>query len=165
MATDDEKRREREDAELERDVRSQRRFDLAEAIGRAGAGLMKGASPVAGRREAELALEHFLESRLEDPEGALVAVLRRHVRDSEELLAASYEDPLAVLGRIVEGLRRSPEQLRGLVREADAEWGRMYLERPHFEMGGRPPDPDDPYTVASVGEALDALAKSVQGDG
>ena len=44
------------------------------------------------------------------------------------------------------------------VRETDAEWGRVFGERPRFERDGCPPAPDDPYTLESVRAALAALA-------
>jgi hypothetical protein len=51
----------------------------------------------------------------------------------------------------------SDYQLGELVREADAEWGRVMGERPRFDVPGQAPDPDDPYTVASVRAALARL--------
>ena len=49
------------DADLERAVRAERKFSLAEAIGRmAGPGAMKGASPVTRKRQAEAELQEYL---------------------------------------------------------------------------------------------------------
>ena len=73
------------DAEIEREVLSRREFSLAEAIGRRNSDLLKGASPVTRKRQASLRLERYLESRLLDGEGALRAVLRRRIRESEGL--------------------------------------------------------------------------------
>ena len=146
----------------ERRAVSRRRFTLAEAIGRLGGGLMKGASPVTRKRQAELAVEQALERRLADPEGALSVVLLRRVKESESLLSVGYDQPLAALARLVEQLLGSEELLRGFVRQVDAEWGRMYLERPHFEQPGRAPDHDDPYTFASVRDALSRLLAELE---
>jgi hypothetical protein len=50
------------DAELEREIRKERKFTLAEAIGRlAGPGAMKGESPVARMQQAEIEIEYWLE--------------------------------------------------------------------------------------------------------
>ena len=48
-----------------------------------------------------------------------------------------------------------------LVRDADVEWGRVMGERPHFEKAGSPHDPDDPYTVESVRNALSGLLEQL----
>jgi hypothetical protein len=147
----------REDRELEREVRARRRFSLAEAIGRLGGDLVKGASPVTRKRQAELEIEQYLESWLADSEGALLVVLLRRVRESEALLESAYDRPLDALASVAERILGSRDGLRRFVGEVDAEWGRIYSERPYFDSAGTPPRPGDPYTVESVGAALTAL--------
>jgi len=145
-------------ADLEREIRAERKFSLAGAIGRLGGGrLMKGASPVTRMRQAELEIKLFLEEHLADAEGALSVVLKRQVRDSDILLAAGYEQPLGALVQVAERILSSEERLQSFVHEVDAEWGRMYLERPHFEEPGQPPDRTDPYTFTSVRVQLSLL--------
>ena len=122
-----------EDAELEREIRSQRKYSLDEAIGRAAGDLLKGTSPVTHKRQAELEIEQYLEGHLADSEGALLIVLQREVRESEDLLERSYDQPLAALAGVTEHLLGLPERLRGFVRRVDAEWGRIYSERPYFD--------------------------------
>lgn len=146
-----------DDAALEREIRSRRKFSIAEAIGREGADLMKGASPVTRKRQAEFAIEECLERHLDDADGALRVVLLRRTAESEILLAPGYEDPLAALALVTERLLGSEARLRRLVDETDAEWGRLYSERPYFERGGGPPHHHDPYTLASVRQALSRL--------
>lgn len=146
-----------EDAELEREVRSKRRFSLAEAIGREGADLMKGASPVTRKRQVELEITQFLERHLVDGDGALRVVMVRRLRESEVLLATDY-DALAALTRVTEGIVASKQRLMRLVTAVDAEWGRMYLERPYFDPENKPPHRKDPYTAVSVkAKLLDLL--------
>jgi hypothetical protein len=145
------------DAELEREIRADRKFSLSEAIGRmAGPGMMKGVSPVTPKRQAEAAIEDFLRRNLTDSGGVLGAVLLRRVGQSE-LLLGDYDHPLAVLAGYVRQVLGSDYLLRDLVREADTEWGRVFGERPHFERPACPPDPDDPYTTESVRTALSRL--------
>src|SRR4029453_39925 len=89
------------DAELEREIRADRKFSLSEAIGRmAGPGMMKGVSPVSPKRQAEAAIEDFLRRNLTDAGGVLGAVLLRRVGQSE-LLLRDYGHPLAVLASCV----------------------------------------------------------------
>jgi hypothetical protein len=144
------------DAEIEREVRSRRRFSLAEAIGRTAGNLLRGASPVTRRRQAEFEIEEFLETHLVDAEGALGPSLLRDVRESETLLTR-LDDPLSALREILDGILGSDQNLQRFVREVDAEWGRIYLERPRFDVASRPSECDDPYTLESVAHSLTVL--------
>jgi len=148
------------DAEIEREIRSRRRFSVSEAIGRSAGGLLKGASPVTRKQQAEFEIDEFLERHLADAEGALAIVLPRHIRESEVLLTG-YDEPLAALEGIIEDLLDSAESLQRFVTRTDAEWGRLYSERPHFEQEAHPPDPDDPYTLSSVRATLAVLLESL----
>lgn len=75
-------------------------------------------------------------------------------RLGESLLNSDYDRPLAVLAEYIPRVLTSEHLLEEIVREADAEWGRVHDERPFFEEPGRPPHPDDPYTIESVRRAL-----------
>jgi hypothetical protein len=157
MSDDQPKRRTEADAELEREIRAERKFTLAEAIGRlAGPGMMKGVSPVTREQQDEAEIQEYLGRHLQDAPGVLSVVLLRHVAGSESLLAA-LDRPLVVLAGHVRQVLDSEHALKELVREADVEWGRVFGERPHFEKEGCPPDPDDPYTLESVRAALARL--------
>jgi hypothetical protein len=83
-----------------------------------------------------------------DPGGALRGVLLRRV--GENLLRGDYDQPLAMLSEYVGQALRSEHVLEDLVREADAEWGGVFGERPYFQPPGRAPHPDDPFTIDSV---------------
>jgi hypothetical protein len=152
------------DAEIEREIRGSRKSSLADAIGRSAAGLLKGTSPVTRKQQAEAEIKGLLEHHLHDSEGALAIVLLRDVGASAVLLE-SYDDPTAALRRVAESLLRSPENLRRLVQRADAEWGRIYLELPHFDTATQSPDPDDPYTLDGVRDRLVELLQRLPGGG
>jgi hypothetical protein len=161
MGNKDDKPRSEADAELEREIRKDRKFTLAEAIGRlAGPGAMKGESPIARMQQAEVEIESWLRSHLEDTGGALQVVLHRHVKGSE-LLLQNFEHPLIVLAEYSRRVLDSDYLLDELVREADIEWGRNMDERPYFEKAGLPCHPDDPYTVKSIRNALAELLKQL----
>jgi hypothetical protein len=146
------------DTDLEREIRAGREFTLSEAIGRmAGPGAMKGVSPIARQQQAVIEIREYLNRHLLDAAGVLSAVLLCQVKESE-LLLKDFDQPLAVLAGHVRQLLDSEYRLKELVREADAEWGRVYGERPRFEKDGCPPTPDDPYTLESVRTALTQLA-------
>src|SRR5262249_57509827 len=56
------------DAELEQEIRADRKFSLAEAIGRiAGPGMMEGGSPASPKHQAEAPIEHALRPPLTAP--------------------------------------------------------------------------------------------------
>ncbi len=142
------------DAELEREIRRERTFTMAEAIGRlAGSGSMKGASPISRLQQAQVKVDEHLKQRLDDRLGILVTVLSRQVREGR-LLLESVDHPLAAIRAHVQAVLGSTYLLEELVRETDMEWGQVFGERPYFEREGRAADPDDPYTVASVRATL-----------
>lgn len=149
------------DAELEREIRKERKFTLAEAIGRlAGPGMMKGVSPVTRTRQSEAEIGAYLERHLIDPAGALAVVLLRSVKASE-LLLHHLDQPLVVLAGHVQRILGSDYLLKELVRQADIEWGQTLGERPLFENEGCPPHPDDPYTTESVRATLSQLMEKL----
>lgn len=146
---------------LENEIREQRKFTLAEAIGRlAGPGMMKGVSPATRKQQAEAAIESFLEQHLMSPAGALNAVLLCQVKESE-LLLRHLDQPLEALWAYLHDVLASEHVLQDLVRQADCEWGRLYNERPHFERPGVLPHADDPYTSASVKASLLQLVEKL----
>jgi hypothetical protein len=149
------------DAELEREIRKERKFTLAEAIGRlAGPGAMKGESPVTRLQQAEIEIASWLRGHLPDAGGALQVVLHRQVKGSE-LLLNNMDQSLVVLASYCQRVLNSDYLLEELVRDADIEWGRVMGERPYFEKEGSPHHPDDPYTVESVRNALSGLLKQL----
>jgi hypothetical protein len=161
MSSNENKQRSEADAELEREILKERKFTLAEAIGRlAGPGAMKGESPIARMQQAEIEIQTWLRSHLQDAGGALWVVLHRQVKGSE-LLLHDFDRPLVVLASYCKRVLYSDYLLGELVRDADIEWGRAMDERPHFETAGSPRDPSDPYTVESVRKFLAALLEQL----
>jgi hypothetical protein len=145
------------DADLDREIRNERKFSLAEAIGRlAGPGMMKGVSPITRRQQSEVEIQSYLERNVMDASGVLPFVLLRGIKGSE-LLLSNLDRPLFVLASYIQQVLESEYLLAELVREADVEWGRVLGERPYFEKVGCPSDPDDPYTIASVRATLSGL--------
>ena len=162
MNDDRDKRASEPEAELEREIRERRKFTPQEAMARlAGPGAMKGASPVSPVQQAETEIGTWLRSNLSDPTGSLQLLLHRNLKGSE-LLLQNLDQPLLAVADYCQQLLASDYLLEELVREADVEWGRRMDERPHFEKGGSPPHPADPYTADSVrtvlGEVLKQLA-------
>lgn len=142
------------DAQLEREVRKDRKFSLTEAIGRlAGPGAMKGISPIPRQQQAAAEIENWLRANTPGGNSELEVVILRYVRDNE-LLLHNLDQPLIVLAAFCQRVLDSDFLLKELVREADVEWGQVNDEKPYFEIEGSPPDPRDPYTLASVRKVL-----------
>jgi hypothetical protein len=161
MGDEQTKRPSEADAELEREIRKNRKFTLTEALGRmAGPGAMKGVSPISRQQQAEVEIEGFLDRHLIDSAGVLPAVLLRQAKASDVLLN-NFDQPLVALASHVQRILDSEYLLKELVRESDVEWGRMYLERPYFEKEGCPPHPDDLYTTESVRTSLSELIEKL----
>jgi len=153
-----------DEAAVEREVQLRRTFSLSEAIGHmGGTGILKGASPIAPIHQTEAEIANYLRAHLKDAGGVLAEVVLRHMRTSEVLLTHVHQ-PMVVLVSYVNQVLQSAMLLKDLVREADAEWGRAYDERPYFEREGHPSHPDDPYTLASVHDALRQLVERAMRD-
>jgi hypothetical protein len=151
------------DDELQREVLEGRKFTLEEAVARmVGPGGMKGESPVARLRQAEVEIGNWLATNFADAGGALGVVLHRHVRGSEILLK-QFERPLAALSGYCQQVLDSDYALTQLVRDADVEWGRLMGERPFLDRPGAPPHEDDPYTSESVRRSLTAIVAKLAG--
>jgi hypothetical protein len=162
MSDDDRpKGRSESDAELEREIRKDRKFSLTEAIGRlAGPGSMKGASPIARRQQVETEIHACLTRHVNDAGSPLHTVLLRQIKASE-LLLNNFDQPLVILASYIRQVLGSDYLLKELVRATDVEWGRAFEERPHFEKEGHAPHADDPYTVESVRTCLSQLIEKL----
>jgi len=148
------------DSDIEREIRQGRKVTAKDVMARlAGPGAMKGASPVSPVQQAETEIGNWLAGNLVDSCGALRSVVHRQLKGSQQLLE-NLDRPLVALAAYCRQVVTSENLLKEIVREADVEWGRSMGERPFFEREGTPPDPEDPYTVLSVRQALvDALQR------
>ena len=154
------------DSDIEREIRQGRKVTAKDVMARlAGPGAMKGASPVSPVQQAETEIGNWLGNNLADDCGALRAVVHRQLKGSE-LLLENLDQPLIALAGYCRRVVASDNLLKEIVREADVEWGRSMDERPYFEREGSAPDPDDPYTIGSVRDALiDAMEMLPSGSG
>jgi hypothetical protein len=160
----DPKKPESESESTESLIRRDRKFTLAEAVGREAAGAMKGASPVALAEQVLLEIEQTLQSRLMDSAGSLTRTIVARLKIDPPLLARHFDRPVGALEEFLGATLGSDSLFTSLVRDTDARWGRDYGERPHFETEGKSPHPDDPYTLAGVRELLEDLLESLSED-
>jgi hypothetical protein len=150
--------------EIESEIRKGRPFTPRDALARlAGPGAMRGVSPVSRQQQADIEIGSWLGNNLSDVAGALNAVLQRQLKGSRHLLE-NVDRPLTALFQHCERIAASDNLLVELVREADAEWGRLTDERPHFNLPEAAPHPDDPYTAQSVRAMLEEVLRKLSPD-
>ena len=147
---------------IEREIRQGRKYSLADAISQEGGDFLKGESPIPKLVQVKSAIKHFINLHLRDSAGALQATLLIAVQADDVICSRHFAHPLQALVEILHPLLNQEAQLREFVRQVDMRWGQMYDERPHFELPGQPPHPDDEYTIQSVRSQLQALMLIVQ---
>jgi hypothetical protein len=139
---------------LEQELRLARKFSLADVIGQEAGNFMKGESPVPRMVQIKTELTTLLKESLPDASGALQVVLQRWVIADDSLISRHIPAPVGALTEALGAILKSPDTLYELVRQADAQWGEMYDERPYFQQPGQAAHPDDEYTHDSVRQAL-----------
>lgn len=150
--------------DMQREMLSQQKFTMEGAISRAGAGLMKGESPISSQDQAISILTQWIDQQVSDPSGALKSVLCRQVRNNELLLGRHQKNPLSALQEMVDKILASNFSLNEFVRQIDVRWGELNQERPLFQLAGQSPDPADEYTHESVRVKLVLLLGKLQGE-
>ena len=150
---------------IQAEMRAQQKFSTAGAIGRAGSGLMKGASPVSMLDQSIAVLTQWIDQHTADPSGALKSILRRRIRGSELLVSRHLQQPCIALREIIDAIMASDYALQEFVRQVDVRWGEMYQERPLFQSHGQAPDPADEYSHESVRQELSLLLEKLQQSG
>jgi hypothetical protein len=145
-------------------IRRDRKFTLAEAVGREAAGSLSGASPVARAEQVLLEIDQILDSCLGDSAGSLARTILARLKHDLPLLGRHFDQPTGALKEFLTATLGSDSLLTSLVRDADIRWGREYGERPYFEDGEHPPHPDDPYTRKEVGALLEDLLENLDKD-
>lgn len=143
--------------DLQREIRSGRKFSLSEAIGRAGSSFLKGSQDMVPRPLRALAvINEFIEQHLNDSDGALKNCLKRWIK-ADVRIGKYLDEPLEALHRILLDIVQQPPILYEFARQVAIEWGQMNGERPHFQKPGTEPHPDMVYTHQLIQETLTQL--------
>lgn len=149
--------------DIQQELRLSRKFTLADAIGQEAGNFMKGESPVPRMVQVKTEIVTLLKEHLKDSSGALQAVLQNWIATDESRMSQHLNAPAGAIIEAVEAILQSPDTFHELVRQADAKWGEMYGERPHFQAPGQPADPEDEYTHESVHQSLTSCLHRLSG--
>lgn len=139
---------------LQREIRSGRKFSLSEAIGREGGSFLKGSQAAVPRPLRSLAVIHqWIDQHVNDPNGALPNCLKQWVKDDVRL--GQYLDaPLLALRIIVSDMLIKPEILYEFSRQVAIEWGHINGERPYFQKPDTAAHPNTVYSHQYVHDLL-----------
>ena len=146
-----------EPPDLQREIRSGRKFSLSEAIGRAGSSFLKGSQDMVPRPLRALAvINEFIEQHLNDSDGALKICLKRWVK-ADVRIGKYLDEPLEALHRILLDIVQQPQILYEFARQVAIEWGNMNGEHPLFQKPGTLPHPNMVYTHQLIRDVLAKL--------
>lgn len=138
-----------------------RAFTLADAIGKAGAGLLKGGDAVPRPLRAQALLDGFIEQHLRDSPGALRVVLKQLVREDMRI-SRNFDAPMVAWEMILRELIAESEILYELARRVAMICGELYGERPYFQMPEREPHPDAEYDHDGIRATLADLVNRMR---
>jgi hypothetical protein len=147
---------------LQREILRERKFSLAEAIGREGGSLIKGHSPIPPLEQAIAEINLFIRNNLDDPSMALTRVLQKNVRNDRITIAESIDRPYVYLHRLVQSHIDNTHLFYELAREANFKWGQLHNERPRFQKPGEQPHPDIEYSHETVRHKLIDLLQKIK---
>ncbi|MGL1936721.1 MAG: hypothetical protein OCD01_16955 [Fibrobacterales bacterium] len=154
------------DREIERESKRQLHAkgggSLASAFSEEGSDFLNGGSPVPLILQAETAIANYINNEVKDSCGALRATLQTRIKRKQSVIAEHIDNPLVVLKNMVVLFLENEPLLFDFVREVDACYGKMYQERPHFQVPGGKAHPDDEYTHESVRKSLETIQATLQ---
>lgn len=147
--------------DLQREIRAERPFSLAEAIGREGGDFLKGENLVPRPLRAIAEINLFIDQHLVDRPGALHLVLQTWVK-SDSRVSQHFDAPLLALEKILAAILADSYLFYEFARQVNAQWGSLYDEIPRFQPPGQPPHPQTAYPHAQVRQHLAELQTQLQ---
>lgn len=146
--------------DLQREIRAERKFSLAEAIGRESAGFMKGESAIPRPLRATNVIKQFITAHLPAPTSALSTTLQSWA--TEDIRVSRYLDtPLIALTQILESTLSEPTTFCEFARQVAIAQANLTGERPHFQQPNSTPHPNAHYTHSTIKAELFALLESL----
>ncbi len=152
----------KKEAEIEREITMQRKFSLSEAIAREAGPILKGEQAVPKHKQAQVRIGQFIREHLRDSSAALKRHLEVLVTENYGLVGEHVDAPLEAIRVVVQRILATEPTLFEFVRQVDQRYGQMYGVRPHFQIPGQDPHPEDEYTHDSVQAALQDLLARIE---
>ncbi|MEL6815835.1 MAG: hypothetical protein AAFP03_13635 [Cyanobacteria bacterium J06598_3] len=147
--------------DLQQEIRANRKFSLAEAIGRESAGFMKGESAIPRPLRATNAIRQFITAHLSDPTSALSTTLQSWA--TEDIRVSRHLDtPLVALSQILESILGEPTTFCEFARQVAIAHAHLTGDRPHFQALGARPHPEATRTHEDIQSELAALLTTLQ---
>ena len=146
---------------IEQEIRAQRKFTLAEAIGREGGSFMKGESAIPRPLRAIAQINQFIAASLPNSTSALSTALQSWAK--EDIRVSRHLDtPLVALSEIIESLIDEPTTFQEFFRQVAIAHSHLTGDRPHFQAPNQSPHPNSQYSHKSVKHQLAALLKKIE---
>ena len=146
---------------LQNEIRMQRKFSLAEAIGREGGSFMKGESTVPRPLRAIAQINQFITAHLSEPTSALSTTLQSWVCNDIRV-SRQLDTPLVALDQVIESLLLEPIDFYEFARQTAIAHSQVTGDRPCFQSPNQPPHPEADYTHASIRAELTDLQQHLQ---
>ena len=148
---------------IQREIRQQRKFSLAEAIGREGGSFMKGESTIPRPLRAIAKINQFITTYLPDPTNALSTTLQAWARDDVRV-SRQLDTPLVALAQIIDSVLSEPTTLCEFARQVAIAHSQLTGEnvvfpreiRPHAQRLNQPPL-EATYTYTAIKSELSTL--------
>ena len=146
---------------LQAEIRAERQFSLAEAIGRESGSFMKGESAIPRPIMAANTIRQFIVTQSLDPSGGVATELVNwSVADIR--FSCQLDTPLVALTQIVESLLNEPTTFYEFARQVAITQAKITGDRPYFQQPGQPPHPEAEYTHRSISQYLLEIAQLLE---
>ncbi|MEM8505124.1 MAG: hypothetical protein AAF716_18455 [Cyanobacteria bacterium P01_D01_bin.1] len=146
--------------EIEKEIRSGRKFSIAEAIGREGGSFMKGESVVPRPLRAANEIKQFIAAYSSEPTGVLASELYLWVT-ADIRVSAQLDTPLVAFAQIVETLLDEPTFFYEFARQVAIAHSRLTGDRPYFQQPNHPPHPEADYTHDAIRQYLSEISTAL----
>ena len=153
---------------VQREIRQQRKFSIAEAIGREGGSFMKGESTIPRPLRAITKINQFINTYLPDSTSALSTTLQAWARDDIRV-SRQLDTPLVALAQIIDSVLSEPTTLCEFARQVAIAHSQLTGDnvvfpreiRPHAQRLNQPPL-EAAYTYTAIKSELSTLLDRLQ---
>ena len=153
---------------IQREIRQQRQFSLAEAIGREGGSFMKGESTIPRPLRAITQVNQFITTYLPDSTSALSTTLQAWVK-ADIRISRQLDTPLVALAQIIDSVLSEPTTLCEFARQVAIAHSHLTGEAVVFPKEIRPPSQqlnqpplEAAYTYTLIKAELSILVERLQ---